>query len=64
MWLYIIKYSTNSELKRKRLEKIQYSTVRVNECFKCEVTEKDVKIGYALDKPVLCEKYSKKEPKI
>lgn len=38
--------------------------VRVDECFKCGVTEKDAKLVYALDKPVLCEKCSKKEPEI
>lgn len=62
--MYNIKYSTNSKLKRKILEKIQCSMVRVDECFKCGVTEKDAKLVYALDKPVLCEKCSKKEPDI
>jgi len=33
--------------------------VRVAECFKCGITEKETNLVYTLDKPVLCEKCSK-----
>jgi hypothetical protein len=33
--------------------------VRVDECFKCGIKEKDAKLVYSTDKPVLCERCSK-----
>jgi len=33
--------------------------VRVTECFKCGISEKEAKLIYIIDKPVLCEKCSK-----
>jgi len=32
--------------------------VRIDECFKCGITEKDAKLVYTKDKPVLCKKCS------
>lgn len=33
--------------------------VRISECFKCGITEKEVNLVYVQDKPMLCEKCSK-----
>jgi hypothetical protein len=33
--------------------------VRITECFKCGITEKDAKLVFSTDKPVLYEKCSK-----
>ncbi|MGY5144632.1 MAG: hypothetical protein ACW9XH_09160 [Candidatus Nitrosopumilus sp. bin_32a] len=39
--------------------KLKNNMVRITECFKCGVKEKDAKLVYGIDKPVLCEKCSK-----
>jgi len=49
-------YNLQKEKYEKTRKKVM---VRVDECFKCGVTERKAKLVYTLDKPVLCEKCSK-----